>query len=92
MPIFCAGYASQAVGAVFECQRRGWPVPGRLAIVGFDDIPIVSKMTPPLTTVRIPRYEMGRTAATLLLDRIAGRPLKHTTVDVGFSLIERGSA
>ena len=89
--VFCAGYA-WAVGSLLECQRRGWSVPDRLAIVGFDDIPIDSKVVPSITTVRIPRYEIGRLAANLLLDRIAGRPVERTIVDVGFSLVERESA
>ena len=89
--VFCAGYTSLAIGSIFECQRRGWSIPDRLAIVGFDDIPVASWITPHLTTVHIPRYEIGRTAATLLLDRIAGRPVERTIVDVGFSLIERES-
>jgi LacI family gluconate utilization system Gnt-I transcriptional repressor len=88
--VFCAGDV-WAVGSVLECQRRGWPVPDRLAIVGFDDIPITSKVIPSLTTVRIPRYEIGRLTAMLLLDRIAGHPLERAVVDVGFTLIERES-
>jgi LacI family gluconate utilization system Gnt-I transcriptional repressor len=88
--VFCAGH-TWAVGAILECQRRGWSVPGRLAVAGFDDTSIATKIVPPLTTVRIHRYEIGRTAATLLLDRVAGRASAHTIVDVGFSLMERGS-
>ena len=89
--VFCAGYA-WAAGSLLECQHRGWPVPDRLAIVGFDDIPINSRMVPSITAIHIPRYEIGRLAATLLLDRIAGRPAVNNIVDVGFSLIERKSA
>lgn len=88
--VFCAGDV-WAVGAALECQRRGWAVPDRLAIVGFDDIPISSRITPSLTTIRIPRYEIGRLGATLLLDRIAGHSLERAIVDVGFSLIKRES-
>jgi LacI family gluconate utilization system Gnt-I transcriptional repressor len=89
--VFCAGYA-WAIGSILECQRRGWSIPGHLAIVGFDDIPMASRIVPPLTTIRIPRYEIGRMAATLLLNRVASRPVEHHIVDVGFSLIERESA
>ncbi len=81
-----------AVGAELECLRRGWKVPERIAIVGFDDQEIAQEACPALTTIHIPRGEIGRVAGQMLLDRLHEKTLTSKRVDVGFRLIERGSA
>jgi LacI family transcriptional regulator len=53
-------------------RDRGLRVPNDVAVAGFDDIGAAALMEPLLTTVRQPFYEMGQTAARLLLDRMAG--------------------
>lgn len=80
-----------AVGAMLECQRRGWGVPGRIAIASFDDVDLLSYANPPVTTVRIPRYDIGRRSAEVLLDRLRGREPKVVALDLAFKIIERGS-
>jgi LacI family transcriptional regulator len=61
-----------AVGAVQACIVLGRQVPADVAIVGYDDIPLAALVTPPLTTCRVPRYELGAQAVRLLLRQIAG--------------------
>ena len=80
-----------AFGALAECARRGIAVPGRLAIAGFGDFEVARECHPALTTVRVPGREMGRRAATLILDRLAGRPAPPR-VDLGFDVVLRDSA
>ncbi|MBV1707572.1 MAG: LacI family DNA-binding transcriptional regulator [Hyphomicrobiales bacterium] len=80
-----------AVGAIFECQRRGIAVPGRLAIAGFDDLPLAAAISPGLTTVSVDRIAMGRVAGHMLLQRLAGRQSPYTKIDVGFTIRERAS-
>jgi len=80
-----------AHGAIFHCQRAGIPVPGRIAVAGFNDLPASSLMVPSLTTVDTPRYQVGYQAASLLLDTIAGKPPKARRIDLGFTLRERES-
>jgi LacI family gluconate utilization system Gnt-I transcriptional repressor len=80
-----------AVGAMLECQRRGIAVPGRLAITGFDDLPIANSIVPPLTTVRIDRIGLGRRVGRVLLQRLSGDPLPSRVIDVGFQIVERAS-
>ncbi len=80
-----------AVGAVLECCRRGWAVPGRLGIASFDDIDLLRHVDPPVTTVRLPRYEIGRRSAQCLLDRIGGRSATSISVDLGFDIVQRES-
>ncbi len=64
---------SMAVGALRAAHEAGFSVPRDLALVGFDDLPIASYSNPPLTTVHQPIYEIGATAAELLLDRLEGK-------------------
>ncbi len=88
--VFAAGDVL-AVGVLLECIRRGWPVPRRLAVAGFDDARISSRIVPPLTTVAVPRYEIGCTAAQNILDRLGGLPARPRVLDLGFRIVERGS-
>jgi len=52
------------------CQGQGISVPGRLGVIGFDDIPLCRHMQPPLTTVRQDRLELGRSAYYALSSQI----------------------
>ncbi len=79
-----------AAGAIFECQRRGIQVPRQLAICGFNDLVFAKAIVPTLTTVSIPRYEMGRQTAQCLLDRLQGRQVS-CHIDVGFAISRRES-
>jgi len=88
--VFAAGDIL-AVGVLLECIRRGWRVPKRLAVGGFDDAKISSRIVPPLTTVRVPRYEIGRTVGQVLLQRISGAKASDHVIDLGFQIVERGS-
>ena len=80
-----------AIGALFECQRRRIDVPGRMAIAGMDDQEIASQCVPALSTMRMPRHEMGRRAATLLCRRLAGENVQSPAVDLGFELVMRAT-
>jgi LacI family transcriptional regulator, galactose operon repressor len=59
-----------AIGALGVARDRGLSVPEDLAIVGFDDIEAASLVTPALTTVVNPGYELGQACGRLLLSRI----------------------
>lgn len=61
-----------AIGTLEYCRSHGIRVPEDLSVVGFDDVPVAPLLTPRLTTVRQPAYEMGMGAAVLLLDLIRG--------------------
>jgi LacI family transcriptional regulator len=61
-----------AIGALQACADLGLAVPADVAIVGYDDIPLAALVSPPLTTCRVPRYEMGAEAMRLLLEKISG--------------------
>lgn len=59
-----------ALGAMKGLRELGISVPGDLSIIGFDDLKLLDYFPIPLTTVRVPKYEMGRRATDLLLDQI----------------------
>lgn len=68
-----AGNDEMATGAYVAVRKAGLRIPEDISIVGFDDTPIAGRLWPALTTVRLPIREMGRAAATLLLDQAAGK-------------------
>jgi LacI family transcriptional regulator len=61
-----------AIGVIRAAEEAGLTVPDDLSVVGYDDIQFASMVRPALTTVRQPAYEMGRSAMTMLLERISG--------------------
>ena len=89
--VFCSADAI-AVGALFECKRRNFAVPERIAIAGFDDLAIAGQVVPSLTTLRVPRYLIGARAGEMIRNRLAGLPVKRRIVDTGFELVPRESA
>lgn len=58
------------IGAIETIAAKSLRIPNDIAVVGFDDLPLAAVFTPPLTIVRQPAYEVGRSAAELLLKRI----------------------
>jgi len=81
----------RATGALLECQRRGWPVPGRVAIAGYNDAGLGAHLVPALTTVAVPREEIGRHAARMILNRLAGEEGTGPVIDVGYEIRVRES-
>jgi LacI family gluconate utilization system Gnt-I transcriptional repressor len=88
--LFCATDIL-AAGAIFECARRRWPVPGRMGIAGYGNYEIASEMTPKLTTVSTPGYEMGVAAADMLVAKLSGDTPRERIRDVGYALTLRDS-
>ena len=66
-----------AVGVLKACSERGVCVPDDIAVTGWQDIPIASYTTPTLTTVRVPRFKMGVTAAQIVFDRLNNKPVEQ---------------
>lgn len=81
----------QAIGVLFECARRGWPVPERLGVAGFGDFEIAAEVPPGLTTVRTNGRGIGIAAAELILGRQEGGRIGTPIVDLGFEIVLRGS-
>ncbi len=81
-----------AQGALLSASGLGIDVPTRLSVVGFNDLSASQHMTPPLTTIRTPRAEIGQQAAQVLLQLLKGEELPQKCFDLGFSLKIRGSS
>ncbi|MFN3937527.1 MAG: LacI family DNA-binding transcriptional regulator [Gemmobacter sp.] len=88
--VFCAN-DDIALGALFECQRRGIRVPQDFGIAGFNDLEFSAVAEPGLTSVRTHRYEMGQRAVEMVRSVLAGQRPTARTVDLGCTLIARGS-
>ncbi len=96
LPRFTAIVASNdrlAVGAISLLRQRGIACPAEMSVTGFNDMPMVDRFEPPLTTVRVQQYEVGRLAASMLMKRLEGGELepaeKHIVMPV--ELVVRAS-
>ncbi|RYY09736.1 MAG: LacI family transcriptional regulator, partial [Cytophagaceae bacterium] len=58
-----------AIGALLALRHRGRRVPADVALVGFNDEPVASLLTPTLSSVGQPAFEMGKVAARLFLEQ-----------------------
>lgn len=61
-----------ALGAMKGLRELGWDVPEDVSVVGFDDLNLLDYVPIPLTTIRVPKHEMGSRAAELLVQQIQG--------------------
>jgi LacI family transcriptional regulator len=96
--VFCANDLL-AIGFLQQMIQHGVDVPGEMAIVGYDDIEFAAAAAVPLSSVRQPRYELGRRAAELLLAEAdvrarAGEAAAHVHEQVEFTpeLVVRASS
>ncbi|QQO11094.1 LacI family DNA-binding transcriptional regulator [Breznakiella homolactica] len=76
-----------AIGAMKAAAELDIPVPRELSITGFDDIEISEYLSPPLTTVRVPAYDLGKNGASLLIRQIEqGTPPEDTLLPAAIVL------
>jgi LacI family transcriptional regulator len=87
-----AGSDLQALGVYRALRERGLSVPEDVSVVGFDDLPIASLATPPLTTVRQPLAEMGRMAVEMVVHLLEGEDVQDGRVEMPTSLVVRESS
>ena len=74
-----AGNDQSAMGAHMVLYRRGLRVPDDISLIGFDNLPATAYLTPPLTTVHQPLYEMGQYLAHTLLNML-GHPCEEIEI------------
>ena len=86
-----AGNDMLAVGCYLALDEAGLSCPGDISVVGFNDMPFIDMLRPPLTTVAFPHYQVGTEAAQLLLDRLAGNGDVVKVLYLAPELIVRGS-
>jgi LacI family transcriptional regulator, galactose operon repressor len=89
--IFCAA-DSLAAGALDALHELRIKVPQEVQVVGFDNRSFAAHQRPPLTTVALPLYEMGKLAGELLLASIQGNSIAPSIHRVACHLVERQSS
>jgi LacI family transcriptional regulator len=80
-----------AIGCYDSLHARGLGCPEDVSVVGFNDMPLVDRLHPPLTTVRIPQREIGEVAADLLLTSLGDAPSPAEQILLEPELVVRGS-
>jgi LacI family transcriptional regulator len=81
-----------AVGCYEALEEAGLSCPGDVSVVGFNDMPFIDRLRPPLTTVAFPHYQLGTEAAAMLLARMSDRrPGPAPAVRLAPELVVRGS-
>lgn len=88
--VFCA-CDREAIQLIGKLHAEGINIPGDISIIGFDDIENADIVNPPLTTMRVPRRELGRRAAGLLIDRLESKAGPPSAVSIFPQLIQRNS-
>ena len=86
-----AGNDLIALGCIDALTELGLRCPDDVSIVGYNDMPLADRLAPPLTSVRIPSYELGVRSTEVLLDRIAGNGSVPRTELLAPQLVVRGS-
>lgn len=81
-----------AIGAMRALNDRGIKVPDDVAISGFDDIAFAALVTPSLTTVRQPKYQIGVRTMEKLMDLIAGKELSSHRDVLNYEIVIRESS
>ena len=85
-----------ALGCIDAIRERGLDVPGEISVTGYDDIALVDRLDPALTTISLPYEEMGAAAGRLLLDLMAepDRPVEtsYEPIRLAPTLVVRSSS
>nr|WP_307992511.1 LacI family DNA-binding transcriptional regulator [uncultured Niameybacter sp.] len=86
--LFCANDAV-AIGVMSAVHELGLSIPEDLSIIGIDNIEMAAYTVPPLTTIHVPKEELGTFAVKTLIDRIEDERAFPLRIDLPFELIER---
>ena len=80
-----------ALGAMKAIHLAGKRIPEDIAVVGFDDVPVAAYVDPPLTTIRLPAFELGWRAGEQLTKLLLGKPLEQQGLLLDIQLVVRES-
>ncbi|HBA97829.1 MAG TPA: LacI family transcriptional regulator [Lachnospiraceae bacterium] len=81
-----------AVGAMRALKVKGYHIPEDIAVAGFDNITFSNIVEPSLTTIHVPKEEMGRIAAGRLIQLIEKKQMAPVKIEISTRLIKRHSA
>lgn len=80
-----------ALGCLDVFSERRLRCPEDISLVGFNDMPFIDRLTPPLSTVHVPHYQIGAEAARMLLDGLANPNLPAKSITLPATLVLRES-
>jgi LacI family transcriptional regulator len=80
-----------ALGCYDVFAERGARCPADISVVGFNDMPFAARFNPPLTTIHIPHYEIGKAAGELMLERLQDGESQPRDIRLEPSLVVRDS-
>jgi LacI family transcriptional regulator, galactose operon repressor len=80
-----------ALGAIDVAAELGLSCPDDFSLVGFNDMPFVDRLRPPLTTIRVDEYELGLRASRMLLSLIEDPAARRETIMLAPEIVVRGS-
>lgn len=83
--VFCTN-DDIAVGALLACQEANIPIPAKMAVVGYNALDIGNAVSPSLTSIKVPLFEIGKTSAEMILKSILGHTIESKCVDFGFEI------
>jgi len=86
-----AGNDMLAVGCYAAIEEAGLDCPGDISVVGFNDMPFIDRLRPPMTTVAFPHYQLGTEAARMLLERLSGEEKPAKIMYLAPEFVVRGS-
>jgi len=89
--VFCASDL-RSVGAIKAINEKGLEIPKDISVVGYDDLPLASYITPTLTTISQPTYEVGIFAMKQLDRLITGKKISNQKKSFQPQLIVRNSS
>jgi LacI family transcriptional regulator len=79
------------VGCYHALDQAGLGCPADISVVGFNDMPFIDMLRPPLTTIAFPHYQVGTEAAQLLIESLSGDMKRVKVLYLAPELIVRGS-
>jgi LacI family transcriptional regulator len=82
---------AMAIGVVQFLKEKGISVPNDMSVIGFDDVEADLSLDPPLSTVSVPKYEMGIEVMKLMADLLKNKEATKKKILVPVELIDRGS-
>lgn len=89
---FVAFNDAMAIGAMHAAQEAGLQVGTEVAVTGFDDSPLIQYLSPPLTSVHQPIWEIGQRIMNMLVNILEGHPLENRHVLITPRLVIRQSS
>lgn len=82
---------AMAIGAMHYLKDNGYKIPSNISIIGFDDVEADLLLDPPLTTIRVPKIELGAESLRLMIEYLKNDQISKKKILVPVELIVRGS-